>query len=115
MVLSEPAEVIDVGMQPEDPTLSKPRYWFPAKTYGWGWGLPSTWEGWLVLVGYLALLALCIKVFPPHQNLPGFIVSVHVLSGLLIAICWWKGEPPKWRWGEGQVGSRMPFPRTGRG
>jgi hypothetical protein len=27
-----------------------PRYWFPAKTYGWGWGLPSTWEGWLVLV-----------------------------------------------------------------
>jgi hypothetical protein len=29
-----------------------PRYWFPAKTYGWGWGLPSTWEGWLVLVGY---------------------------------------------------------------
>ena len=99
MVLSEPAEVIDVAMQPEDPTLSKPRYWFPAKTYGWGWGLPSTWEGWLVLVGYLALLALCIKVFPPHQNLPGFIVSVHVLSGLLIAICWWKGEPPKWRWG----------------
>jgi len=75
------------------------RYWFPAKTYGWGWGLPSTWEGWVVLVGYLALLALCLRVFPPNQNLPGFIVSVHVLSGLLIAICWWKGEPPKWRWG----------------
>jgi hypothetical protein len=76
-----------------------PRYWFPAKTYGWGWGLPSRWEGWLVLVGYLALLALCIKMFLPHQNLPGFIITVHVLSGLLIAICWWKGEPPKWRWG----------------
>ena len=53
----------------------------------------------MVLGVYLALLALCIKVFPPHQNLPVFIISVHVLSGLLIAICWWKGEPPKWRWG----------------
>ena len=80
-------------------TPDQPRYWFPAKRYGWGWGLPSTWEGWVVLVGYLALLVLCIKVFPPHQNLPGFIISVHVLSGLLIAICWWTGEPPKWRWG----------------
>ena len=81
------------------PEPNPPRYWFPAKTYGWGWGLPSTWEGWLVLAGYLALLALCLRVFPPHQNLPGFIISVHVLSGLLIAICWCKGEPPKWRWG----------------
>ena len=66
---------------------------------GWGWGLPRTWEGWVVLAGYLALLALCLKVFPPHQNLPAFIISVHVLSGLLIAIYWWKGESPKWRWG----------------
>jgi hypothetical protein len=25
------------------------RYWFPAKRYGWGWGLPVTWQGWAVL------------------------------------------------------------------
>ena len=42
-------------------TPDPPRYWFPAKTYGWGWGLPRTWEGWVVLGVYLALLALCIK------------------------------------------------------
>jgi hypothetical protein len=82
---------------PDAPTSPDPRYWFPAKTYGYGWGLPSTWEGWLVFVGYLAMLALCTKVFPPHRNLLGFIVGVHVLSGLLVAICWCKGEPPKWR------------------
>lgn len=76
-----------------------PRYWFPVKRYGWGWGLPATWEGWLVLVGYLALLAVCLVVFPPERNLPGFIISVHGLSGLLVAICWWKGEPPGWRRG----------------
>lgn len=47
------------------------RYWFPAKTCGWGWGLASTWEGWPVLLGYLALLALCLKGFPPHENVDG--------------------------------------------
>lgn len=31
------------------------RYWFPAKKYGWGWGMPATWQGWLVLGAYLAL------------------------------------------------------------
>ena len=26
----------------------KKEYWFAAKTYGWGWGLPTVWQGWLV-------------------------------------------------------------------
>ena len=34
-----------------------PQYWFPAKTYGWGWGLPITWQGWLVFLAALALFA----------------------------------------------------------
>jgi hypothetical protein len=21
------------------------KYWFPRKTYGWGWGLPIAWQG----------------------------------------------------------------------
>ena len=77
----------------------QPRYWFPAKTYGWGWGPPSTWEGWLVLLAYLILLPVAVLFFPPDKNMPGFLVSVLVLNGVLIAICFWKGEPPKWRWG----------------
>ena len=31
------------------------RYWFPAKRYGWGWGLPATWEGWAVMAGFFRL------------------------------------------------------------
>ena len=32
-------------------------YWFPAKRYGWGWGLPSVWQGWVVM-GIFAVLLL---------------------------------------------------------
>ena len=76
-----------------------PRYWFAAKSYGWGWGLPLTPEGWLVLLAYLILLPLAVAWFPPDRNMPGFLTSVCGLSGMLVAICWWTGEPPKWRWG----------------
>ena len=32
-------------------------YWFRAKKYGWGWGLPLKWQGWAVLIAFFALLA----------------------------------------------------------
>lgn len=75
------------------------RYWFPAKRYGWGWGLPVIWEGWLVMLGFFGLLAIGLMVAPPRQSPAEFLVYVGVLTALLVAICWWKGEPPKWRWG----------------
>lgn len=82
-----------------NPPPEKPRYWFPAKTYGWGWGIPCTWEGWVVLVGFIALLTAASFRFPPGRNTPAFAASIIGLSVLVIAICWWKGEPPRWRWG----------------
>ena len=81
----------------------EPRYWFPAKRYGWGWGLPSTWEGWAVISAYLVLFAagwaILFSLFQPFQAMAGFGGYVLALSIALTAICWWKGEPPRWRWG----------------
>jgi hypothetical protein len=77
----------------------KPRYWFPAKTYGWGWGPPYTWEGWLVLLAYNVLVFTAVFFFIRHPNRTSLFVSVVGLSAALIAICFWKGEPPKWQWG----------------
>ncbi len=85
---------------PDLPTPTPtPRYWFRAKTFGWGWGPPCTWEGWLVMAAYLLMLSLAGVVFPPARNAPGFVASVMGLSAVLVAVCWWKGEPPCWRWG----------------
>lgn len=76
------------------------QYWFPAKTFGWGWGLPITWQGWVVLAAFLALIALGILFLKPATHSLAFGVYVLVLVLLLIAVCWIKGEPPSWRWGE---------------
>jgi hypothetical protein len=78
------------------PEQSPRRYWFPAKRYGWGWGLPSTWEGWVVLGLYLAPLILLV---PVDRHPTWFWAGLCLLIAGLIAICWWKGEPPRWRWG----------------
>jgi hypothetical protein len=43
-------------------------YWFPAKRYGWGWGFPITWQGWLVFAAFFVLLALGVFLFPPQQT-----------------------------------------------
>jgi len=76
------------------------RYWFPAKRYGWGWGLPLTWEGWMVLAAFIALIVADGLVFPPTRALPAYIACVVGSAVLLVAVCWLKGEPPRWRWGD---------------
>lgn len=80
--------------------MNDSRYWFPAKRYGWGWGLPITWQGWVVLALYFVLLALGTWLLPPHANPHHFGIFLAVISGLLLWVCKLKGEPPAWRWGK---------------
>jgi len=74
------------------------KYWFPAKNYGWGWGMPRRWQGWLVLVVYFALLLARKLLLPPGK--PFYTIAyITLISGALVGICWLKGEPPRSRWG----------------
>ena len=76
------------------------RYWFPAKRYGWGWGLPLTWQGWVALVAYVLSICLIAVFFEPHGH-PFMFAGLVILATLaLTAVCWLKGEPPRWRWGK---------------
>ena len=75
-------------------------YWFRAKRYGWGWGLPLTWQGWVIFIAYIGFILAGIFIFPPEKNMAIFIFLVVVFSLILILICWIKGEPPRWRWGK---------------
>ncbi|QOZ27858.1 hypothetical protein [Bradyrhizobium sp. CCBAU 51753] len=73
-------------------------YWFPAKRYGWGWGPPVRWQGWAVIAGFAILLAAGAAALLRHSP-AGFIGYALLLTVLFTGICWWKGEPPRWRWG----------------
>ncbi len=76
---------------------SKP-YWFPAKRYGWGWGLPLTWQGWVVLIAWTGTM-VGVSPWLAARSTSGFAAFVVVMVGVLVTICFLKGEPPKWRWG----------------
>ncbi|MDZ4687871.1 MAG: hypothetical protein SH850_22590 [Planctomycetaceae bacterium] len=75
-------------------------YWFPAKRYGWGWGPPNSWHGWAVLAGFVLSIVIGALIFPPQRWLGQYLAWTTVCTAQLIAICWHKGEPPRWRWGE---------------
>jgi hypothetical protein len=62
--------------------------------------LPSSWQGWVVLAAFAAVSAAAFFVFPPNDRPGAFFACIVALTALLIAICWLKGEPPRWRWGE---------------
>jgi hypothetical protein len=79
--------------------MAEVRYWFPAKRYGWGWGLPITWEGWVVFAAFIGLVVAGAVIMPPGRSPAGFIATIVVLVILFAAVCWWKGEPARWRWG----------------
>ncbi|RQS07578.1 hypothetical protein DIE07_20990 [Burkholderia sp. Bp9002] len=76
------------------------KIWFPAKRYGWGWGLPVTWQGWLALLLYLLGLVASVWLLQPNRAPYTFGACVVALSAALIAVCWVKGEKPGWRWGD---------------
>ena len=78
----------------------KPMFWFPVKRYGWGWGLPVSWQGWVVFASYLALLFGGIYYFLPQRNALGLFGYISGLTAILVVIVAVKGERPvAWRWG----------------
>lgn len=85
-------------------TDARPRMWFRAKTYGWGW-TPSSWQGWAVLAMYL--FAVLSNIFYVNHTattsaefLKQYILQTYILTVFLLIICWLTGEKPEWRWGK---------------
>jgi hypothetical protein len=75
------------------------KVWFPAKRYGWGWGLPCSWQGWVVLMAYPVLVTGGLLLIGMQH--PGFVIAYFAaLSIAMFIICLIKGEKPRWRWGK---------------
>jgi hypothetical protein len=74
------------------------KYWFPAKSFGWGWGLPTAWQGWVVYALFLILVLVGAVAIRPSYGSPIFFGYTGLITLLLVAVCWAKGERPQWRW-----------------
>lgn len=86
-------------MTSQRPTTGQSGYWFHAKRYGWGWGLPARREGWIVLLTWLIVVTTGSAIIASY-SLPWFFAFMFVMTAIFLAICYAKGEPPRWRWGE---------------
>lgn len=78
--------------------------WFKAKTYGYGW-YPATWQGWLIILIWIALLSLNAWRLmsidpPPTENTIEFAAETLATTAVLVYICYKTGEPLRWRWGK---------------
>lgn len=84
----------------DPPGLPTKNYWFPAKRFGWGWGPPRTWQGWVATAVYVAAtVAICVRA-PPTSDPGRFVLLVSLASAAFVLVCWLTGEPPRWRWGD---------------
>ena len=72
--------------------------WFEPKKYGYGAGLPIAWQGWLLTIGYIALILLG-TLLSPHA-LPLFLALVFTLTGLLLLVAA-RTTRGGWRWRKG--------------
>ncbi len=84
--------------------LNQKKYWFKRKYYGWGW-YPASWEGWTVLAFYVSILVMNAfrlesPSLPPQRVISEILPETSFLTVLLIALCYCKGETPRWQWGE---------------
>ena len=68
------------------------RYWFRAKRFGLGWGLPCSWQGWTFFLIWLGVLIMCaIKLVHGRPLLFALVLAIMTL--LFVAVCYVKGEP----------------------
>lgn len=77
--------------------MSEVKPWFKAKSIGWGWGPALTWQGWAAYAVYLLLVVAGSLRFPPARDVSMFLVVTLLPTAALVALCWVKGEKPRWR------------------
>jgi ABC-type cobalamin transport system permease subunit len=87
------------------------KLWFRRKRYGWGW-YPVTWQGWAVTLAFAGAIAFMGLVYSELFKFAAydtrgltiltliFLAIEMALAGILIAICYATGEPPRWQWGK---------------
>ena len=73
--------------------------WFAAKRFGYGAGLPLTWQGWLVLVLHIAAMAAVAAHFHHRGPVGAIYVGITALLPLPLYAAKTRGG---WKWRPGR-------------
>ena len=69
--------------------------WFTPKRYGYGAGLPTRWQGWLVLTLYLGVMLGAVWLF---RDRIAALLAVAIPATLLLMIVSARTTRGGWRW-----------------
>jgi hypothetical protein len=73
--------------------------WFAPKRFGLGAGLPIAWQGWAILAGFVATLAVVGLAFKDRPA-AAFAILLPVALALMIVVARTTRGGWRWRWGE---------------
>ena len=77
-----------------------PDIWFPAKRFGYGWGLPVRWQGWVFMIASGAIFTIGTTWLAAFEYFALATVFFIAMLVLLFVVCIIKGEKLRWRWGD---------------
>ncbi|MFM6949951.1 MAG: hypothetical protein ACKOW1_02885 [Novosphingobium sp.] len=83
--------------------MPEPKPWFAPKSHGYGAGWPIAWQGWALLGGYLAILAVVGWLDHQHDGrvrVIGFALFVSATAGFLVLVKRRTQGGWQWRWGK---------------
>ena len=73
--------------------------WFAQKRYGYGAGLPIAWQGWVVLLGYIAVIGLAALLLAAK---PVAVIAIVVPATMVLLLITMRTTRGGWRWRWGQ-------------
>jgi hypothetical protein len=76
--------------------MGKP--WFRVKRFGFGAGLPCSWEGWAVMAVFLVIVLGSGVLAQTHPIV--HIATILTATAVMVAIAWRKSDRP-WKWRNG--------------
>lgn len=78
----------------------EPKWWFPKRTEGDGWGMPVNWQGWVVFGVFLLLMFTATPMALVTSGAMAAILVVVSLVASLSVVVMMKGEPSTDCWDE---------------
>ncbi len=67
-------------------------FWFAYKKFGWGWGFPVTWQGWLFYFVWTSILLPIVWYLQSADKILFLILFITLMAGVLIITYLLKGE-----------------------